>query len=721
MSKRRVLLGTAAAAATLGLLAWWLLAPGPGPARPAVLPGAPRAAPPAAPPPPAAANPAAAPPAGTGPEAVTSPPAGTPPSDLPPAGPGTIEGRTDYADGGGVPAPGILVLLKRGEEGRGLPEAARTTSGADGGFRFDGLAPGTWCFSTQTPGSTTWDHDHGTVTLDGLAPGAATLHVERPVPEGEGLLVRGTVRFEDGSPAPSFSFTLRAAGGVWLVEGVEGRFERRLPAAGEYHLMALLVGGAPHAGPGEGPVRVGADGTLAVVLRERQSSSLRVLDAATGAALPSARAFREEWEEGSHAYDHHPNPATLGGKPLPADAEGVIPLGKGGREEVFFVVADGHAWRKVRAVFDGGPPAPVLLKEGGTLRLEIARWPELQDATVCLEGEDHRDRRLLPPPDAGGAAVHAGIPAGSWTVVVRRGAWWDDGIVYGRAAFTLEAGGEATLVVGTDPGTVGAPAPVTLRISAPSGWSKGPVSVEIEGTQPTNASVEQRGQVTLPADGSAASWTTGPIPPGRYSVTVEPQSYHDIVVPPGGGTFDLALPETVEVRVRVVDRETGKPIPGASVNWNSVVPGRNSYGLDSAEAGEAPGECRFRAPPGRVGIWATGPGYESDTDIEFDVAPPGPVLHEARVGRAGVLVVKFRWEGGAPPFEDFDIHFEMGNTSYGMNVEGGRCTRDELPPGTGTLEVKVPEEEFEKVEDREVEIRAGETAEVEVVLARKAR
>ncbi len=710
------------AAGVLGLLAWWLLGSGP-PAPPPGVGAAPRAVP--APPSDAPPIPAPAPAEDPAPAASSSPASAPAAPELPPAGPGTILGTVSYAAGSRGPAPGILVVLKSGTDGRGLPDAASAVSGPDGSFRFDGLAPGSWCFSTRTPGSDAWDHVHGAVTLDGAAPGAAVLHVEHPVPEGTGLLVRGTVSFEDGTPVPSFEIGFESGSGLFIAAGTGGRFERRFPGPGTYLVDSVFVEG-PAAFAPRGPVVVGEDGAAVVVLRRGRTTFLLVLDAATGEPLPSARAYLWQFEKGSGMSDHHPNARTLAGPPLRADGAGVIDLGvggPGGGADDFHVVADGHAWRKVTVEFTGGPPVPVLLKAGGDLRLEVLRWPELREARVWLEvAEDAwKDRQELPSPDASGVVRLRGLPEGSWTVVVRSGAPWREGVVYGRGTAVIVPGVEASLVITADPGTATPPVPVTLRISSPAGWGQRQVSVEIEGAEPATASTDHRGRVILPADGSPVSWSPPPLVPGAYHVTVDPNSYHEVVVPPGGGPLDIVLPETVEVRVRVLDADTGKPVAAPEVMWHPDSSVRRSFTLEKAAYGEAEGECVFRAAPGRVVVWAGGEGYLQDDDITLDVAPPGPVRHDARVGKGAVLVVKFRWEGATPLWDDLDIDLDMGNTTHSFWIEEGRGARDGLPAGAATLTVEVPAEEYEAVPDREVELRAGETTEVEIPLVRRTR
>jgi hypothetical protein len=562
--------------------------------------------------------------------------------------------------------------------------------------------------------------------------GYAELWVERPLPPGTGIRVRGTVKYEDGRPVGEFQFDLDGEDTALLVCGRDGAFDRRLPGPGLYRVWLVHADGENWEDLGlEFEVADGA--SVDVVLPLAKDATLLVVDRETGAPLPSARALVHRESADEWIYDDYPNPATLGGEALAADAAGRISLGPGKGTTTVFVVADGRAWRKVEVGRDGAAATRVALEPGGALRLTVAGWTALEEATVFAQCEEPWRGWSLPPPGADGRADYSGIPEGVWTVFVRRGWQWLDGEVYGEGQVRVSTGAETALTIETTPSSAGAPVPVSGTVALPAAWGRRHIRLVFEGAEPRNRTVERSSRFEALGDGTPTPFALGPMPPGEYEVTIDPQYYLRVTVQAGGGEFAFRVPPPGTLVVRVVDDATDAPVAGAGVWWHTVTD-RRSITNDSASGGDAPGSFRIVAPAGRVVVSASAPGYAPDgwgtsfdpggfVDSRVEVREGAETPVTVRLRRAGTLRVQFQWEGDSPDWGSISPYIywkdeDGSETGWGLDVEKGVARGDEFPPGTYELRVELTEGEFDEVPPVPVRIAAGETTTVPIRLVR---
>jgi hypothetical protein len=656
------------------------------------------------------------------------------PGPAPPsAGSGRIAGVVTFGRPDDEPAADVLVVLSRGPEGD-RKEVARTRTDHGGRFAFEGLAAGEHFFSTRTLEGEPWDTEHRTAVLEPEKAAIVQLWVEKPLPAGTGVPVKGTVKYDDGRPVTEFRFAFSDDDEEYSVEGRDGVFELRLPRHGTYRVFSVDADGERWSRLFL-EVEVIAGEEVDIVIPVPRALTLLAVDRGTGAPLPSARAYLHRSERDDFSSDDHPNRTTLEGEPLKADGEGRIAIGRGTESVTCYVVAEGRAWRKVEAerTAEGGLRVP--LDPGGSVLLSVEGWEALQDASVTAVSAGPWRNWTLPVPGPDGKARYDGIPEGTWTFRVKRGPWFRDGEVYGAGEVLVIAGAEANLSVVTRPSSAGVPVPVSGTIAVPAAWGHRVLSVSFEGADPTNGTVRRMLRLEVPSDGSPVPFRLGPVPPGRYEVDVDPQWYTSITVPREGGTFDLRVPGPGEVKVRVVDDASGDPVEGAKVMWHSDV-GRRGYGLDSAKRGEGPGEFLLRAPAGKVALTVSAPGFadrslggmmallspERDQSVEVREGAATTVV--VRLRRSGAVKLVFQFEGPAPSWGDAHVMVWSGprdshGVGRGMSVKEGIGTCAGLEPGPYHVRASFPGDEFDDVEGHPVDVKAGETTEVRIQLVRK--
>jgi hypothetical protein len=644
-----------------------------------------------------------------------------------------VAGLIFYSGTEKIPAASVRVALWIGPRGS-ADLVGETQADSWGRFSFEGVGPGEHSFSTWSGEGEGWEYGHKPVTVEGGKTAETELRVERPLPPEALIPVKGTVKYDDGRAVGTFQFRLRSDNGVHVVAGKDGEFECILRRAGEYRVYDVEADGERREDRVP-TIQVARGEKVAIVLAVQREVVLVVVDRATGAPLPSARAYRHQWEEDDFVYDDFPNARSRDGTPVPADVKGGIPLGRITGSETWFVVADGHAWEKV-ATAKGPAETRVALEPGGTVHLSVAGWAALADARVSAKFHGPRRRWTLPNPGPDGEAVYEGIAGGTWKFTVRRG--WDflRGEVYGEGSVEVLPGQESRLVIQTKPSAAGAPVPVSGTVTVPASWGLRRTVLSFDGADPTNSSVRKVVRLDLPADGSPVPYRLDPVPPGQYDVRVHPQWYSFVTVPPTGGSFDFRLPGPGTVLVRVVDDATEAPIDQAQVLWHTEA-GRRGYGLETAKRTDAAGEFLVVAPAGLVALSASARGYAKeyvgglqgilsgrDAVRPLDVREGIESKVTIRLRRAGTVHVVFKPEGEAPVWKDtmVEIHAEREGSrgwGVGVNIKDGQGTSDGLEAGPYKIQAGFLKEEYEPVKDIPVEVRAGETTEVVVPLVRK--
>jgi hypothetical protein len=572
---------------------------------------------------------------------------------------------------------------------------------------------------------------------NGSAPAPAPAAVAPATPKG--ITVRGIAEFPDGKRPGYITFVLGREGGRPIVGGGrDGKFEVRVPEAGRYRFGGALVDFEKHEYlPEEIDIEQGKEFRLA--LEYERTVTLLVLDEATRKPLPGAAGLRAKGIGHRYFPGVYPTFDKGDADPVLDDGEGRITLGPGRGVAKVWVVADGHAFVRVEVPFAGTGESVVLLPPGGRVRVRVPGWESRKDPRCILDSGGAQ--AWLPKPGRKGEFVLDGLPCGKSTFRVREGDISTSSDVstssreIGKATVDVRPGCDETVTIELVTPETSPTVAVWGEVEYDPAWELKSTSVRFTGLDEGNRDVSEEVKTPKRRPGNPLPFRTTRLIPGRYQVEVEPQWRTEIVVQPGGGEFRFEVPPPVEIRVRVVERETGKPIRGAEVHWHGASEGLRSYRTEFVRPDPDPGVFTIRAPSDIVDISARAPGWLENTrkawraeDPETEALPESGELTMA-LEKAGMVRVVLRQGEGAfsPAGLDVWIRLKESKTkaggssvhSFSLPGEGGRFTADSVPPGSHFVQVKDKDGRFEPVADRPVEVRAGETTEVVVDLVRK--
>jgi hypothetical protein len=542
------------------------------------------------------------------------------------------------------------------------------------------------------------------------------------------IRVVGTISYEDTQRSPN---TFEAS--FWPEEreqepirfrAPQGRFEIELPAAGRYTLMYVVADGVKHDYYQKGFLFT-QHTEITVQLALAREVTLVVVHDGSGNPISGARVYEHR---GSHDWESFetphqiPGPRTIAQEPLRTDSSGCFRLGRGFGVKQFYIVADGCAWTSAAIPFAMGGEVRVRLVAGGGVRLRIPQWRELEQPLLWAHC-DHRSLhlRVRPPNEVGGGLVH-GLPVGNYVFEIRRGGWWEDSHVYGRATVEVVAGVVVPLTIEVNPGQALGKAVVTGTLTVPRGWTDRPAWVTFEGLETENAEINETVHFRGWQDRETLPFRTDPIPAGRYLVEAASLGWgQKIEVPIGGGHFDLSLPPPLDLHVRVIDDTTGHDIPTAQLNWNAVHERLGGWATYSVPRDHATGVFKLQVPPAVLALSAEADGY---IDRGLKVGVEAGKLCEAviRLQRAAVLTVRLRLDGESFSGDGVAVEVERswagGSYCSARGFDNGEARFADLAPGTWTVDVS-ESPILEEVEPLRIELKAGETKQIVIDLRRK--
>jgi RNA polymerase sigma factor (sigma-70 family) len=467
---------------------------------------------------------------------------------------------------------------------------------------------------------------------------------------------------------------------------------------------------AANTGPSRGQL-------YALRARSLPDVALRVVGADTGADLAGVTVLAEE----TSLHDVHP--ATTGGHRCAA--AGASPLRfqatRAGTTQWFLVCATGYAWSPVEVVLADPGERLVRLVPGGTIALRIegkvpseARLRVRQSGAVnrgIVERHASNSRRL----------VIDGLAAGRWRVAVELGVWEEHAELLAEAEVDLIAGAAVTttLRVNATPADM-----VATRgtLHVPSGW-RDVRQLVIEAAGRTKARFPgwrklEVAAMEAAADGSR-SWDAGELPDGDYQFTVAGPDYRGRfrVTSRQSNPIAIHVPEPCEVRVRVVDTDSGRVLtePPEHAGWYSELANWNSAVFIVATAPDSDGWYRFQAPPGPVVFSAKPADYLSAED-RFDVGV-GDNARVVATRRSSGIELRLLENDARVPWPD-ELRVEVIGRD-GHRVDGER-TGERISvrePGACTLRIQSLDG-YAPVDPIRIDIALGEWQTVDVRLRR---
>lgn len=426
-------------------------------------------------------------------------------------------------------------------------------------------------------------------------------------------------------------------GGRWTAHAVLGEHLKFHQAYADGHPARL----------GSEPVPVPQDGRVALEAVAWPRTRLRVVDAATGHDLNQVELRWGTMNYMPTALRHPGDPGewdvrrTGLSSPFDVDLPGAL-LGDSSLR--LWVSAPGLAWDHVDVLPAAGGTRTIELSPSGDLEVypcgprpespwlirlvERVGDPVTTEQAVAwqlaAQGEVTRLDRLAPGTYSVGAIPdldRPGISSSSEFVQVRAGEVTRVSLPLERAALgpRVHLSGTLTWPEGT---------PLGDLVIEPLSPSSSQAMVSIRASDMTPDAKRPR---TL-------RWEVGEVLAGEYLAIQARAGLRQRFDTGTGSEFrlDLALPPRVPVLVRVLDADSGSPVPGATLTWTLPRTDDGGFAVWTEKSDPAePGIVRFDAPAVGLVVEVAAPGW---TPQEFDLAP-GP-------GAARELEVRLRRESG---------------------------------------------------------------------------
>lgn len=428
-------------------------------------------------------------------------------------------------------------------------------------------------------------------------------------------------------------------------------WEARIVQAETYDVVLAIVDGEVSDQKYEGLVP-DAEGAVAITLYESVESTLEVVDEGSQAPIPEARAIPVGARVGgtrskpyAHLLDLLPEASTLS-----ASADGRIALPASSAADEWWVVAPGHITAKVR-VPPTSTPLRVPLERGGALRIEVTGWPDLVGAVLELRrrvpGPDDNefdsafDAIGALPEDWGHEYSADGLEPGTWTVAVTLGE--DRALEDAFAVQEVEvvAGRTATLRLVVPAQTDAGGFDATIEVTPSPGWDEPPTTVTLDGESERNRRIRVTGETPQGAGKGPWLFSCRGLRNGPYHLTVGPYPWAvHVWLGAGDPVVRVTVPAPVDLRVRVVDAESGAVLSSAWV-WGTLATaelasdearprldtGHRRRGWSSPNVGlePVPGDNvhAARLPAGSVTVYASAPRYVGGTaDVRLEEGTP---------------------------------------------------------------------------------------------------
>lgn len=552
--------------------------------------------------------------------------------------------------GGGMETQFIARLLDGGMSGK--EAIARTSTGGDGTFVFQGLATGLYEVRATT--------ESGAMGFASVSLPAAGARVEVTVeiPDGAHALA-GRIEYADGKPfqgsvlaSMGNAFAMLMGGGSKSMPSstdAAGRFRIAGLAPGKYQISALIPGAMRVMGA---PVQVPFEGEYVLTINAvGVEVNGTVIDAETEKPIGGAKVFGGGGDPES-SFSIFSTASDASGK-----FKLTLPVGRGGG---VFARADGYAAQSAdfRPGTAGTESITISLLRLGKLSGRVtAKEGGAPVAGITVFGMSSSARGMMGAPtaavsDADGRYVLEGVPPGAIRVWALGGGYVSEGMSgSGRGpentpyTAELEPGQEGTLDL-----EAVASGRVEGRVTNDRGEAIPGAVVRANG-----AGNNPMGQMMALFGGLGAAWGAGVtdtdgryavdvLVPGRaYTLTVQapdhPDTTSDEFTAVGGKTqtMDVTMETPRWIEVRVVEADGGAPIPGAAL---AAAPASGDIGMAMQVFGggamwttDAKGVARIGPlPSGMLKMRVSAPGRIDIEGHDIDEGEQGPITVELTKG-----------------------------------------------------------------------------------------
>ncbi|MBL8839999.1 MAG: hypothetical protein JNL90_00540 [Planctomycetes bacterium] len=575
---------------------------------------------------------------------------------------------------------------------------------------------------------------------------------DRPLPPPDATLGVVAVADTEGDSSPPR-----------LVEVRAGAFDALLPIAARYYVASVQTGGQSGGQCAwlETPLLEASAAPHALIARLARATTLRVTDAGSGALLQEVFVTAPEGPFDRPSPDQcEPDQLIVRSAPSPL----VLPLPDPRREPTLLwrrdvvVGAPDHASVRIDLDLKNGGERLVPLERGATVTVAVEPWrlPPSDPAegvlvarplrpTVRLRHVDALDparpesEHLVTithwaidaeaRPDPRGRVRFEGVKPGSVTVSVELSDWRAEEPALSFAQFELAAGEERAVTLRMpELATPLRAAPLAGIVQIDPAWDDLPWALEIRRASdddPRRLTLS-RGELEL-EHGSAGRWRfrIPAVTPGTWIARVAAIERQFVFEQPPSGRSDLLLVvgPPVEARLELRDAATREPIELEGVHLQVVRPDPQIREWRSIDARWNAATRRYhaRVPRDRYALsiadWRYGePRGEFDLTAEkpsvaFDLERNGGLRVRLRVGETVLPTseaadrARLAWSDG-----------RGAATRYYYEPEHVRIVPSRY--GTATLTLRPPPG-CKAPPDREVELRAGEFVEVDVVFERE--
>jgi hypothetical protein len=553
-----------------------------------------------------------------------------------------------------------------------------------------------------------------------------------------GIVLEGTlvVADERGAehPLESGSFELHATPPEPAASGPErhvvrvesGRWRFRAPLGSHLSVGPMQLGGRaafPEEPRLDLPPQASDGDSAAVLLRARWAPLCRLRVVAVAGGQDLAGIELVGGLGGPRGRLVHPGES---GVPLARDATSPVQLPDLASTQTYWARAPGFAWGRITVDHRAGGERTLALEPACELVVQLAGAPPEASHRVRLYrsegGEPEYEGRL---PAQGALHVQALAP-GPALVQLEHGEWAGATEPLSVADVVLVAGEARSVTLAAPAGAAALPA-VALegRLYLPSAWAREDPRLVLARLDAQGAPVE--GEIVLETAAMDAlqpgelRWSAGLQSPGRWLAEVRPLQVRRIFELGASGERELEIrvSEPAELRVSALDAATGEALREGEVRWFVQPPPGLAHWRPASIAAPG-GRASLVLPAGDVHVAVSAPGYaEASETLSL---PPGTSEHVVRLqARSELLVVLLDGDETLPYRPGMPIHArEVGGPGRAVRWAraGEGCLLGLSAPGRYSLEVgELPG--FSAPEPREVEVRAGESAEVRIPLARR--